>query len=207
MQSHIQQIILKEIGKKYNRDWIFKNVNLVFETNKSYAILGPNGSGKSTLLQVIAGNLMPTNGTVSISSVSAEIDVEVIYKHVSICAPYLQLIEEMNLAELIAFHTKFKKLLINDVVEVLQLEKAGYKEIRQYSSGMKQRVKLGLAILSADEILILDEPLTNLDEQGKQWYYNMIDQYAKNKIIIVGSNRADEYAFCEQKISIEEYKT
>jgi len=211
------KITLNQIGKRYNRDWIFRNVSLEFQSGDKYAILGPNGSGKSTLLQVIAGNLIASEGNIIYNSeikktLSSEaIDTaENIYQHLAICAPYLQLIEEFTLKEMIDFHTRFKPLAeqlnTEKTIEILALSRATHKQIRHYSSGMKQRVKLGLAILSNVPLLILDEPLTNLDDNGKNWYYQLIETYAAKKTILVGSNRPDEYAFTEKQISINDYK-
>lgn len=215
-------ITLNKTGKRYNRDWIFRNVNLEFKSAHKYALLGPNGSGKSTLLQVIAGNLIASEGSIvySLDSTKTEnniptssekiITTENIYEQLAICAPYLQLIEELTLKEMVDFHVKFKPLMprINtqQAIELLELPHAANKQIRHYSSGMKQRVKLGLAILSNVPLLILDEPLTNLDEHGKNWYYKLIETYTKQTTILIGSNRPDEYAFAEKQISISDYK-
>jgi ABC-type multidrug transport system ATPase subunit len=219
------KITLNQIGKRYNRDWIFRNVSLEFQSGHSYAILGPNGSGKSTFMQVIAGSLIASEGNItynvekwsngtlenkkSISSEETNI-ADNIYEQLAICAPYLQLIEEFTLKEMIDFHIKFKpfapQLTTTNAIDVLELSHAANKQIRHYSSGMKQRVKLGLAILSNVPLLILDEPLTNLDENGKNWYYKLIENYTKETTILVGSNRPDEYAFSEKQISISDFK-
>jgi ABC-type multidrug transport system ATPase subunit len=219
------KITLNQIGKRYNRDWIFRNVSLEFQSGNKYAVLGPNGSGKSTLLQTIAGNLIASEGNIiynlenwrigkieNKNSATSEkiIIAENVYQHLAICAPYLQLIEEFTLKEMIDFHVKFKPLAgqldTEKAIEILALSHASEKQIRHFSSGMKQRVKLGLAILSEVPLLILDEPLTNLDDNGKNWYYHLIESYTNNKTILVGSNRHDEYAFAEKRISIGDYK-
>jgi ABC-type multidrug transport system ATPase subunit len=211
------KITLNQIGKRYNRDWIFRNISLEFQSGNKYAILGPNGSGKSTLLQVIAGNLIASEGNIiydleNKSAATSEeiITAENIYRHLAICAPYLQLIEEFTLKEMIDFHVKFKLLAgqldTEKTIEILALSHASEKQIRHFSSGMKQRVKLGIAILSEVPLLILDEPLTNLDDNGKNWYYQLIENYTKEKTILIGSNRPDEYAFAEKYISIGDYK-
>jgi ABC-type multidrug transport system ATPase subunit len=202
------RIILNNIGKRYNREWIFRNVNLEFEKGCRYAILGPNGSGKSTLLQTIAGNFIASEGNVIYNaSNEAVVSSEDLYHYLAICAPYMQLIEEFSLYEMIAFHTKFKPLVLNsNIVEILMLSGAENKQIRHFSSGMKQRVKLGLAMLSDVPVVILDEPLTNLDEAGKLWYYNLIEQYGNHKTILIGSNRPEEYPFAGSIINISDYK-
>lgn len=210
------KITLNNIGKRYNRDWIFRNISTDIESGSKYAILGPNGSGKSTLLQSIAGNLIVSEGNINYQLESRKtgkpensdlVSSEDVFNYLAICAPYLQLIEEFTLKEMIAFHIKFKPLVIQEnIAEALMLANAENKQIRHFSSGMKQRVKLGLAILSNVPLLILDEPLTNLDDTGKQWYYNLIEQYAENKTVLVGSNRSEEYSFVSSFLKIEDYK-
>jgi ABC-type multidrug transport system ATPase subunit len=210
------KITLSNTGKKFNRDWIFRNINLEFQLGAQVAILGPNGSGKSTLLQVIAGSITVSEGTIKyetsdISRQTSVISDEEVYSHIAICAPYLQLIEELTLTELLAFHIRFKPLLNNmDVptaIGLIGLPDAAHKQLRHFSSGMKQRVKLGLAILSNSSLLILDEPLTNLDDKARQWYYDLIEVFiADTRTVLVGSNRPDEYAFCKQQVNILDYK-
>ncbi len=198
-------VTLHNIGKRFNRDWIFRNVNLTFEAGNKYAILGPNGSGKSTLLQIIAGNLTFSEGTIDCA-----VNDDEFYRHVSICAPYLQLIEEMTLEEQIIFHSRFKSFYENfsagKIIELLQLQHATQKQIKHFSSGMKQRVKLGLALFSNTSLCILDEPLTNLDAAGKNWYDEMLQNFSAHRIIIIGSNRTDEYEVANHTLMISEFK-
>lgn len=203
-------IKLSAIGRRFNRDWIFRNINLRFESGKSYAVLGPNGSGKSTLLSVISGALSPSEGTIQYQQDSKPILPDNFYQHISLSAPYLDLIEEFTLAEMLKFHTRFKPLqadfTLQKVTDLLNLPSITNKEIRNYSSGMKQRLKLALALLTDSEIVLLDEPTSNLDEQGVAWYQSVIEQFGGNRIIIVGSNQPHEYAFCDEKIHINDYK-
>ena len=204
------RIELTGLGKKFNRDWIFKGIDLTIATSDRVAIIGPNGSGKSTLLQVISGVLSPNAGTITFENAGVAISVENIYKYISIAAPYLELPEEMTLMELIQFHFSFKKQLgftsADEIINSMGLQKAKNKEIRYYSSGMKQRVKLALALYSKVDCILLDEPTTNLDEQGIEWYLNLIDTMLGNRTIFVSSNQAHEYAFCNKQILIADYK-
>jgi len=208
------KITLSKAGKKFNRDWIFRNINLEFQPGAQVAILGPNGSGKSTLLQAIAGNLTLSEGSIQYQSstinLQSEITADEVYSHIAICAPYLQLIEELTLTELLEFHIRFKPLLNNmDVataIGLIGLPEATHKQLRHFSSGMKQRVKLGLAILSNSSLLILDEPLTNLDDKARQWYYDLMEVFITDtRTVLVGSNRPDEYTFCKQQVNILDY--
>jgi ABC-type multidrug transport system ATPase subunit len=203
-------ITLENIGRRFNRDWIFKGVNYTFTSGQSYAILGPNGSGKSTLLQIINGSLAPSAGIISYHINQQALDVEKAFQHLSLAAPYLELIEEFTLEEMIAFHFKFKPFIagINSVkiIELLNMQASKNKLIKYFSSGMKQRLKLALAFCSDTSMLMLDEPTSNLDNQGVDWYLSLVQQYAANRLTIICSNQEHEYAFCENKLSIIDYK-
>ncbi|MES2328537.1 MAG: ATP-binding cassette domain-containing protein [Bacteroidota bacterium] len=206
------RVALSDLGKRFNRDWIFRHVNYNFEVGKSYAITGPNGSGKSTLLQAIAGSLHLSEGKLeyNIKQGSTAIEPENIYQYISIAAPYLELIEEMTAREFLHFHGQFKSLLSSVTVEgiltEIGLENAMDKQVRYFSSGMKQRLKLAQAIFSDVPVLLLDEPCTNLDKPGYELYHSLIDKYCLNKLIIVSSNDAMEMDFCSEKLNILDYK-
>lgn len=204
------QIILEQIGRRFNREWIFKNINYSFNSGESYAILGINGSGKSTLLQVISSSLTPSIGTLKYIVEGKEIDVENVYQHLSIAAPYLELIEEFTLSEVLDFHFSFKKRLNNlnnqALIDLLNMDSSKNKQLKYFSSGMKQRVKLILAFCSETSMLLLDEPTSNLDEQGIAWYLDLVNQFSKDRLVIVCSNQAHEYAFCKHQLSVSDFK-
>lgn len=204
------KINLANVGKRYNREWIFRNLTFTFHFNKQYAITGPNGSGKSTLLQIIAGSSIYNEGKIEYSDVGKNIEPEKIFRRVSFAAPYFELVEEMTLTEFFTFHEKMKGYIpltsIKEIIAVLGLERASHKQIRYFSSGMKQRVKLAQAIFSNVPAVFLDEPLTNLDEDGIFLYHSLIKNYCNNRLIIVSSNDKNEYSFCEEKIDMLNYK-
>lgn len=197
------QILLSETGKRFNRDWVFRNFTYQFHSSGTYAITGPNGSGKSTLLQVIAGAVVPSEGNV-IYKTDKDVEADNVFRHLSVAAPYQELIEEMTLSEFLHFHKKFKPLLDNisvpDITSMINLEASVNKQIRYFSSGMKQRVKLAQAFFSDTPVLLLDEPCTNLDEDGIQLYHRLIEQFTTNRLVIVSSNDTGEYGFCREKI-------
>ena len=203
-------ISLSDAGKRFNRDWIFRHFNYQFEAGQSYAIIGPNGSGKSTLLQVLSAAMMLNEGKIQYAISNKEFAIETVYKQVSIAAPYLEVIEEMTVKELLNFHHGFKPFLpgitIDSIISTIGLEKAIHKQIRYYSSGMKQRVKLAQCIFSDTAIVLLDEPCTNLDAEGIHLYHQLIDQHCKNRLLVVSSNDEVEYKFCKQKIDITGFK-
>jgi ABC-type multidrug transport system ATPase subunit len=203
------KIILDNIGRRFNREWIFKDINYVFESGHSYAILGANGAGKSTLLQLISGSLSSSAG--KISYIDKEIiETENVFNYISLAAPYLDLIEEFTLLEHIDFHFQFKGYRNGfdkeSFIDLLDLKKAEHKALKYFSSGMKQRVKLALAFCCNSEILLLDEPASNLDQQGAEWYLSLIDQFSAGRLLIVCSNQESEFAFCEYRMNVADYK-
>ena len=204
-------ISLSDVGKRFNREWIFRNITQIFQSGQSYALTGANGSGKSTLLQLISGAIHFNEGKLSYTSDDNKpIPPEHFYLKNSFCAPYLELVEEMTLLEFLAFHNEFKPFLKGftpeSIVELLGMEKAANKQIRNYSSGMKQRVKLAQCILSDTPVVLLDEPCTNLDALGIALYKRLITDYCLNRLVIVSSNDEVEYSFCKHRLSMADYK-
>lgn len=205
-------ITLHDLGRRYNKEWIFRHLDYTFSFGGKYAILGPNGSGKSTLLKVLSASLSPSEGQISYTDTQGvRIESDAVFQQLSIAAPYIELIEEFTLREMLTFHFKFKAILegysMQRIAELLMLEKAMDKEIRFFSSGMKQRVKLALACCSASQLLLLDEPTSNLDVQGEAWYLSLVKETARpERILIVGSNQEKEYAFCDERLDMLIYK-
>ncbi|HEV7329833.1 MAG TPA: ATP-binding cassette domain-containing protein [Flavisolibacter sp.] len=204
------KINLQAAGKRFNREWIYKGVTLEFSSANAYAITGPNGSGKSTLLQAIGGMLQLSEGAIQYAISNKQLANEEVYKQLSFCAPYLDVIEEMTLQEFLRFHNQFKPFLpsffVEKIISETGLEAAAGKQIRYYSSGMKQRVKLAQAIFSDTAIVLLDEPCSNLDLTGIELYHSLIQRYCKDRLVIVCSNDKVEYSFCNEVISILDYK-
>lgn len=210
-------ISIKNIGKRFNREWIFRHLEYEFLQGKSYAITGANGSGKSTLLQILAGATLHSEGDISWQNTNGslqgtigkgQIPTEKAYEQIAIAAPYLDLIEEMTALEFLQFHTSFKALTkpFNEILVIVGLEKAANKQIRYYSSGMKQRLKLAQAFFSNTAVLLLDEPTSNLDEDGIAIYKKLWDENTNNRLVIVSSNDKIEYDKCEDVISMAAYK-
>ena len=197
------KISLTNAGKRFNRDWIFRNLSFEFTEGNAYAITGPNGSGKSTLLQVIGGSMVVSEG-----KVNYEVPEDQFFRHMSITAPYLELIEEMTAQEFLSFHAQFKPLIISiqTILEKVGLEKAAHKQVRYFSSGMKQRLKLAQAIFSKVPCVLLDEPCTNLDAEGIALYQKLVAEYGGERLLIVSSNDEQEYGFCKNRLNILDYK-
>lgn len=199
------KIELQHISKRFDEQVILHDINQVFEYASISAILGANGAGKSTLLQIIAGQMSPSKGKVLYQHNAVNIEADKLYTHLSYCAPYLELIEEMTLLEFLAYHFSFKKALIpiEDMMKYIGLEAAKNKMIEKFSSGMKQRVKLAQAIFSDTSLLILDEPCSNLDVKGISLFEQMIHEFKRDRTIIIASNDPQEYACCEQFIQLD----
>ena len=200
-------ISLEGIGKKYTaREWVFKDVNQTFENNRCYAVTGSNGSGKTTLTKIISGILPASIGTISYQLKNKNISSDEIYQHLSYASPYLELIEEFSLSELMEFHFKFKKVTdgmnISDIMEKMYLTEHTNKRIAHFSSGMKQRLKLGLALYSQAEVTILDEPTSNLDERGISWYFDEMKGISNTRVVIIASNQPYEYEFADEIITL-----
>ena len=203
------KIRLSNTGKRFNREWIFRKADIEFSAPTAYAITGPNGSGKSTLLQCIGGLLQISEGSISYTN-GVAIPMEDSFKYISFCAPYLDVIEEMTLVEFLQFHQSFKPLLksitVDKAIEIVGLQGAAHKQIRYYSSGMKQRVKLAQAIFSNTPVVLLDEPCSNLDSAGISLYHSLIETYCKERLVIVCSNDEVEYSFCQERFSMQDWK-
>jgi ABC-type multidrug transport system ATPase subunit len=205
------KIVLEKAGKQFARNWIFRNLSLNLSSPEKLAILGPNGSGKSTLLQMLSGHMSPTEGKIEFSIGEKRLDIENVFQQINIATPYLELIEEFTLKEIVDFHFRFKSsvdgLKTDEIIGRMELDKAKNKEFKYFSSGMKQRAKLALAIFSDVQIVLLDEPLSNLDKAAGEWYTKMVADYLGNRMAIVCSNHhPEEYDFCEQVMNINDYK-
>jgi ABC-type multidrug transport system ATPase subunit len=200
-------IQLTNAGKKYGPHWIFRRLSVEITNGKKYVVLGPNGSGKSTLLKIVSGGATLSEGNIDYTHDAKRIKPEDVFRHVSVAAPWLDIPEEYSLEEIIIFHTQFKRFIkdipVKEAIKIIGLEYTREKHYKAFSSGMKQRVKLGLAILSDTPLLLLDEPVTALDNKAIEWYKEMISKYAQDRTVLVFSNsREEEYSFCTERIEI-----
>ena len=203
------EIRLSGLGKRFNREWVFTDIHTSFNSGKSYAIKGPNGSGKSTLLQIISGFQLPSEGTLEWWHNGQPIPPEEWFNHLAICTPYMELIEDFTLEEHLNFHFKFKPvrdgLTYDELIRIAYFEDARNKQIRHFSSGMKQRLKLLLALFSDVPVVLLDEPTTNMDQTGIEWYLSHINKISI-PLIVIASNQLQEIKFCDVDLTITEFK-
>lgn len=203
------KICLNQISKRYRNNWIFKNVNYTFANENIYAILGVNGSGKSTLMRIIGGIQEANAGTVEFWDGIKKIPLEKAFRYISYCAPGIDLVEEMTLQEFLDFHFSFKKMLpgftLTSVIEKINLSSAREKHLSEFSSGMKQRVKLAQAFFADTKVLLLDEPCSNLDASGIALYQELLQQLTDNRITIIASNDEREYDKVHHFIRMETF--
>lgn len=199
------EILAHNLSKKFRQEYVVRDFSYHFQSGNAYAITGPNGSGKSTLLQLIAQFSLPNSGTIEMIG----IDPELVYSKIIFAAPYVELIEEYTLTEHLQIlrrnHYLPASVTIESLEEFIDLQPDRVKSIKNYSSGMRQKIKLGFALLSQRPILLLDEPTTNFDEQAKQWFFNRLNEQ-RHKLIIIASNEKQEIDFCTEKISIVDFK-
>ncbi len=204
------RISLEGVSKRYQRHWVFREVSVRYEPGSRSAILGKNGSGKSTLLRIIAGMQPPSAGKMTYEKTGKIVDPAKVFQHVSFCAPGMELPEELTLLEFLEFHFTYKRLMpghtLNSIIESTGLSRSSGKPIGDYSSGMKQRVKLAQAFFADTPVLLLDEPCTNLDEAGVQQYGEWIAACTAGRTVIVASNDMREYSFCEQRMLMSDYQ-
>ena len=204
------QITATGLGKRFQRDWIFRGLTRTFQPGSATAVLGPNGAGKSTLLNTISGQLLPTEGELTYALAGRPVPVEDLPRQLAYAAPYLELLEELTLLEMLQFHTQFKPLRpgvsLDKLIGLMYLEKARHQLVREFSSGMKQRLKLALALYADAPLLLLDEPTTNLDATGIAWYQEHVQATRAGRTVLLSSNVAAEYAFCDEVLMVTDYQ-
>jgi len=200
------EIILEDIGKRFTTGWVFRGINQHIHSGNRLAITGRNGSGKSTLLQIICGYLTATDGKVTYTYDREVITRDNIFKQLAISAAYSELDEELTALELFRHYRHFKKFLIDDesaFLDLVDLQAEKAKQVQYYSSGMKQRLSLALAMAMDVPLLILDEPTSFLDSTKRDWFHEVLSIYGKNKTVIIASNEAGDIKSCDQVIDLK----
>lgn len=205
------RVELQNISKKFDKKYLYQGINFTFHSRQIYGIVGPNGSGKSTLLQIIASALLPTRGAVQYFSGHQCIDKNHLHQYISIATPYMLLPEDLSLAELLPFHFQLKPLFfaqnIKDFVDRCRLQDFYHTPIKNFSSGMKQRLRLGLAFCSQSSLLLLDEPCANLDKDNTLWYQTMLKESSSHRTVIICSNHNEDELFATHQIlDLQQYK-
>lgn len=203
------ELSIQKLSKSFNQKVVFSNLNLEIPSGSRCAITGSNGSGKSTLLKILSGGAIPSSGRILYKHNGNTIREDQVYKSVHFVAPYNTVMEELTLPELFAFHKDLRTLSsyesYEDWVAQLQYPFQSHHRIKTFSSGMKQRVKLGLVLLDNRPLILLDEPGSNLDQQGKEWMYTLLDKCSTQQTLIIATNDPVEQQFCSLQLNISEY--
>ncbi len=202
------ELTLEKLSKKYEGNWIFRNVNLSVPAHSKILITGKNGSGKSTLAKAIAGLILPSEGTITYKKNGIVVSSEQAYREIQLLGPYIDLVEDFTIQEFLTFHHRFKplSLSIKELLELGYFEAHKDKYIRNFSSGMKQRLKLLISFLSSTSLVIVDEPTANLDDKTIEWYHELVRKYSAEKTIMVCSNNPSiDAAFCTSVLNIEDF--
>ncbi|MGL4632328.1 MAG: ABC transporter ATP-binding protein [Leadbetterella sp.] len=205
------KIEIEDLGKKFSAEWIFRHLSYTFDPIQPTVVLGSNGSGKSTLLKSLASMIPQNEGHILYTIDDQKIPDDEIHSHISFVGPYVELIEEFTLTEFLYFHSKFRSFDVNytvsDIINLCGLRDHKDKMIRNFSSGMKQKIKLGISFYEKSKILFLDEPCANLDQKNVEWYQQEILKLHTKKTIIIGSNEPKEYIFCKNQLNIVNFKS
>lgn len=203
------QIELSKISKRYGYQWILRDLDLKIKSASILGVNGLNGSGKSTLIKILSGFLSPSDGSITHTLDNKIIKIADVYKTVSWVAPYLSLTDNYTIEEMYALQAKFKNMKTNSYKEfVAEVELTDHqnKYIKDFSSGMQQRLQLGLAILSDTPLLLLDEPTSYLDTQSVNWYHNLLQSNLDNRTVVIASNDAGDLAECQSTIDVLDFK-
>ena len=188
------QISLTNVGKQYDYKWILKGLTFEIPSGSRVAISGHNGSGKSTLVKILSGFLSQSSGDITYALENRTIPRDQVFRHIAIAAPYIDLIQEFTVLELARFHCQLKKM--EDPMALIRfcyLENSANKPVQYLSSGMLQRLKLALCLMSPANVYLLDEPTSNLDSQGIDWYQKALLQIHKDATVIVASNMQHDF--------------
>lgn len=192
------EITGKNLGKKFGRNWAFRNMDVHIYKDSSVAITGSNGSGKSTLLKILSGFLTPSEGEVNHNGIKLGAED---HSLLNFTAPYIELPEEMTFDEFLQFHSTFRcKLHSNDEI-AKDASLPLHKRIGEFSTGMKQRVQLSTAFHFKNSALLMDEPTSNLDSQGFEWWKDSL-ACTPNFPVVLASNLEAEISVCDHIISL-----
>ncbi len=195
---------LSGLGRRFNRHWIFRKLDLQATAGERILLCGDNGSGKSTLMRILAGQLTATEGSIRLWVEGKEVDPEEFYQHISWSGPYMELYTDLNLLEAIQMHASFRPMMATpaEVMQLLQLQDHASKLLKHFSSGMLHRVKVGLAILTRSRVLLLDEATTNMDESNSALVLGLMDRFLDGRLLIYASNKVEEFGLFERRVTL-----
>lgn len=197
---------IQRLNKAFNQKTVFKDLSFEVPSGNRLAISGPNGAGKSTLLKILSGGALPSSGKVQYQLQGRNIGEDQLFRYVHFVAPYNTVIEELTLRELFHMHQQLgllrSFLTFDEWLKKLDYAFSADQQIRMFSSGMKQRVKLGLSLLDSRPLILLDEPGSNLDQNGKEWMYSLLRLLSDDQTLIIASNDSVEISYCPQQLKL-----
>lgn len=194
---------LENISKRFGERQVFENINLKLESPVSLAVIGPNGCGKTTLLKIICGLIRPSRGRVTIKQNGQEVKKEGQQAFFSIVAADIELYEELTALENLGFISRLRDSKPSEIELNQKLVQVGLKgrenePVGSFSSGMKQRLKYAVALSSSPKILVLDEPSSNLDEEGVFLMEKIIEEQKESGMVILATNDIKETQYAQQ---------
>ena len=199
------------LSKSFGRRLIFSNINFQWQEKGIFGISGPNGSGKSTLVKIIAGLISASKGKLIHKNSGGEIIPEKLHNHIGFVSPYLVLYEEFSAWENLKIFAEIRGVTFDEArvlfyLNEFLLENRKDDLVKTYSSGMKQRLKFIFALMHSPEVLIFDEPTSNLDDDGKKVVYKIINDEGKQRVVIVASNETRDLELCNEILLLEKFK-
>lgn len=202
---------LDNVTMIFGRRLIFKEINFEFNNGNVYGIAGHNGSGKSTLSKIISGIIAPTKGKIIHTENEKKIIPEKLHDYLGFVSPYLVLYDEFTAEEnLIHFSRirghKFDKEKAKHLLNHFGIYDRRNDLLKGYSSGMKQRMKFVFALMHNPRLLLLDEPTSNLDNEGKESVYQIIQEESKKNLVIIASNEETDLSYCNKVLEVEMFK-
>jgi ABC-type multidrug transport system ATPase subunit len=204
------ELRVENIAKRFVSHWVFRELSFHIPPGTHMAISGPNGCGKSTLLRLIAGVLPKTDGTIIYLLDGTVIKTEEVFRYVSYAAPYAELIEEFTVPEAWAFHKQFRPVYaavsgIDALFGALTYPFDRHVRMHDMSSGMKQRLRLAFALYTDTPLLLLDEPTSNLDTAGIEWYKQQLDTFGHGRTVIIASNVRSDLEDCSMELDLSHW--
>jgi len=208
-------IEVRELTKRFSRYPAFTPVTFTIEPSTVFAVVGVNGAGKSTLLKILAGVLAPTKGSIQYRDNSTQLKREEIETRSALVAPYLELYPELTAIEHLRFVADLRGKTHSDSVYKELLLHLGLKEealsstryLSGFSSGMRQRVKIAMALTAEPDLLFLDEPTSNLDADGIAVVEEQIRKVvSRGTTVILATNEERERKLATSEIMLTPYQ-
>lgn len=196
-------IKIENLTKKFGEAVVLNDISMTLEAGKIYGLVGRNGSGKTMLLKHILGFVKPTSGRIEIEGkeIGKDIDmpqnVGAIIENPGFLPEYSGF---KNLKFLAMIRGKIKDQEIRDAIRMVGLDPDSKKHVGKYSLGMRQRLGIAQALMENPDILLLDEPLSGLDNDGvAEMHQVLLQQKEKGKLIVLASHSKEDIAvLCDE---------